>query len=116
MKNKTFFQKVKCAFVGLISAFKSEKSFSYYFLILITTIIINLALKLPILCICANIIGAMLVFAAEALNTAIEKICDYLTKDYSAQIKFIKDVAAGGVLCCGGIYFFVEFIMLWLYL
>ena len=115
MKNKTFFQKVKCAFIGLISAFKSEKSFRYYVFILVATIILNLLLQLPLLCILVNIICALLVFAAECLNTAIEKICDYLTTDYSAQIKFIKDIAASGVLCCGSIYFLIEFLMLGLY-
>ena len=114
MKNKTFLQKVKCAFIGLISAFKSEKSFTYYFMIYLTTILINLILGFPLLYFVITTVCALLVFAAECLNTAIEKVCDYLTKEYSAQIKYIKDVAASGVLCCGFIYFLVEFVLIYL--
>ncbi len=114
MKNKTFFQKVRCAFIGLISAFKSEKSFTYYFLISFSTILINIFLGFQLLYFAITTICALLVFAAECLNTAIEKICDYLTREYSAQIKYVKDVAASGVLCCGFIYFLVEFVLIYL--
>lgn len=114
LKNETFLQKVKCAICGLIFAFKSEQSFAYYLLIFIATIFTNLILGFPILYLFINALCACLVFAAECLNTAVEKICDYLTTEYSNQIKYIKDVAAGGVLCCGLVYFLVEAIMIYL--
>lgn len=39
------------------------------------------------------IIGLVLV--AEALNTAIEKVADFIHPDYHKKIGFIKDIAAG---------------------
>ena len=39
------------------------------------------------------IIGIVLV--AEALNTAIEKVADFIHPDYHEKIGFIKDIAAG---------------------
>ncbi len=36
-----------------------------------------------------------LVLVAEALNTAVEKISDFIHPDYHKKIGFIKDVAAG---------------------
>jgi len=39
------------------------------------------------------IIGLVLV--AEALNTAVEKIADFVHPDYHEKIGFIKDIAAG---------------------
>ncbi len=39
------------------------------------------------------IIGIVLV--AEALNTAIEKLADFVHPDYHEKIGFIKDIAAG---------------------
>ncbi len=36
-----------------------------------------------------------LVLVAEALNTAIEKIADFIHPDYHKKIGFIKDIAAG---------------------
>lgn len=38
-----------------------------------------------------------LVITTEGLNTAIEKICDFIHPDYHVQIGVIKDVAAGAV-------------------
>lgn len=39
-----------------------------------------------------------LVFVSEIFNTAIERLCDTVTKDYSKNIKYIKDASAGAVL------------------
>lgn len=39
-----------------------------------------------------------LVWAAEAVNTALEKLCDHVTPDRHPQIKAIKDMASGAVL------------------
>ncbi|CAL2083751.1 diacylglycerol kinase family protein [Tenacibaculum dicentrarchi] len=39
------------------------------------------------------VIGIVLV--AEALNTAVEKIADFIHPDYHEKIGFIKDIAAG---------------------
>ncbi|MGG8497864.1 diacylglycerol kinase family protein [Tenacibaculum sp. TC6] len=36
-----------------------------------------------------------LVLVAEALNTAIEKVADFIHPDYHEKIGFIKDIAAG---------------------
>ncbi len=38
------------------------------------------------------------VWAAEAVNTALEKLCDHVTPDRHPQIKAIKDMASGAVL------------------
>ncbi len=39
-----------------------------------------------------------LVWAAEAFNTALEKLADAVSSDYHPLIKSVKDLAAGGVL------------------
>jgi len=39
-----------------------------------------------------------LVWAAEAINTAIEKLCDFVSPGLNPQIKAIKDMASGAVL------------------
>ncbi|WP_431167071.1 diacylglycerol kinase family protein [Tenacibaculum halocynthiae] len=36
-----------------------------------------------------------LVLVAEALNTAVEKVADFIHPDYHKKIGFIKDIAAG---------------------
>lgn len=37
------------------------------------------------------------VLAIEGLNTAVEKLCDFVHDDYNKQIGFIKDIAAGAI-------------------
>lgn len=38
-----------------------------------------------------------LVLAIEGLNTALEKLADFIHPDYHSKIGFIKDIAAGAV-------------------
>lgn len=38
-----------------------------------------------------------LVLSIEGLNTAVEKIADFIHPDYNEKIGFIKDIAAGSV-------------------
>ncbi|WP_064966850.1 diacylglycerol kinase family protein [Tenacibaculum ovolyticum] len=65
-------------FFGLIATF-----LGFYFNISMTEWMIQCML-----------IGMILV--AEALNTAIEKVADFIHPDYHEKIGFIKDIAAGG--------------------
>ncbi len=45
-----------------------------------------------------QILATGLVLAIEGLNTAVEKICDFVHPDYHKKIGFIKDIAGGAVL------------------
>jgi diacylglycerol kinase (ATP) len=45
------------------------------------------------------LIGAMaMVWMAEAMNTAIEFLCDVVSPEFSQAVQGAKDIAAGGVL------------------
>ena len=49
------------------------------------------------------IVAIVLVWVAEAINTAIEVLCDVVSPGYCVAIKCVKDVGAGAVLlsaCC----------------
>jgi diacylglycerol kinase (ATP) len=46
---------------------------------------------------CLQILAFGLVLAVEGLNTAVEKIADFIHPDYHQKIGFIKDIAAGAV-------------------
>lgn len=39
-----------------------------------------------------------MVMGIEGLNTAVEKICDYVQPEFDPKIGFIKDISAGGVM------------------
>lgn len=44
------------------------------------------------------IVAMAMVWMAEALNTAVEYLCDVVSPQFSMAVKRAKDVAAGGVL------------------
>jgi diacylglycerol kinase (ATP) len=44
-----------------------------------------------------QILAISIVLTAEALNTAIEKLCDFVHPDHSEHIGRVKDISAGGV-------------------
>ena len=112
MKNKTFLSSVRCAFNGLFHAMEQEKNYRIYFLNVALTAVINIFLGFSYIEFLIWGITIAGVFSAECVNTAIERVCDFLTEEKNEKIGFIKDVAAGAVLCWGGIFYFAEFIMI----
>lgn len=45
-----------------------------------------------------QIMAIVLVLGIEGLNTAVEKISDYIQPEFDKKIGFIKDISAGAVL------------------
>jgi diacylglycerol kinase (ATP) len=45
-----------------------------------------------------QILSIGLVMSIEGINTAVEKVADFIHPDYHERIGFIKDIAAGAVL------------------
>ncbi|TFG74920.1 MAG: diacylglycerol kinase family protein [Flavobacteriales bacterium] len=45
-----------------------------------------------------QIMAMAMVLGIEGLNTAIEKISDYVQPEYDSKIGFIKDISAGAVM------------------
>ncbi|MBC6981896.1 diacylglycerol kinase family protein [Caulobacter sp. 17J80-11] len=46
------------------------------------------------------IVAVVLVWVAEAMNTAFEHLCDVVSPDFHVLVQRSKDVAAGAVLIC----------------
>ncbi len=61
-------------------------------------IILGLSFAIPLLhwMMLVLVIGGM--FALETINTAIERVVDFITEDYHPMAKLAKDIAAAGVL------------------
>ena len=49
---------------------------------------------------CAIVVAIVMVWTAEALNTAFELLCDVASPEFHPLIQKGKDVAAGAVLLC----------------
>ena len=44
-----------------------------------------------------QVLGIGLILTAESLNTAVEKLCDFIHPEYHKKIGFIKDIASGAM-------------------
>lgn len=97
-KNKNFFEALKNSLNGIKYTFISERNLKIQVVFAIVVIIVGFLLKISldkwlILCLTIGI-----VFFAEAVNTAIEKVLDVYSEKYNENIKIAKDVASGAVL------------------
>ncbi len=83
---------------GFTKLIRSENNFQFHTLaaLLVITAGVFSHLKAWEWLVISGCIAA--VFTAEAFNTAIEKLCDLISKERKSEIGDIKDIAAAGVL------------------
>jgi len=86
------------AWQGLKYCFLTQQNFRIHLIALLMVIMLGGILKINHIEWLIIIGCAMLVLSMELLNTAIEKVCDLITKDIHPVIKVIKDIAAASVL------------------
>lgn len=85
------------ALAGLASAIKTERNLRIHLVAMTLALIIGIALHLSVIEWCLIVILCGLVISAELFNTAIEKSLNVVTRQYNAEVKRIKDIAAGAV-------------------
>ncbi len=108
-KNKTFLQSIKRSLIGIKTGFRLEKNFKNYIAQYLLFFIYNLLvlhLGVELLFIYLGLGAGVL--ALEFVNTAIEKVCDFIKDDYSVHIRDIKDMAASAVLIFGLVFYAFE--------
>lgn len=98
VKSKKIANSFRYAFEGFISSFKTERNMKIHIIIMILVIIAGILLKINkyewIIC----IICFSIVIGGELFNTAIETVVDIVMPYKNEKAKFVKDVAASGVL------------------
>lgn len=102
----------KPALAGLKFLLLKERNFRIHLVIMVLVLIACAFFRVQVYEWIAVLLAIGLVLAAEGLNTAIERLCDYACADYHPLIKKVKDISAGAVLVCafisviiGGIIF-----------
>jgi diacylglycerol kinase (ATP) len=83
---------------GIIDLFRFENNAKVHLLIAVVVLILGVWLQLSVVEWALIITQIGLVWAAEAFNTAIEKLCDFVSPGIHPQIKAVKDLASGAVL------------------
>ena len=101
-KDNAFFsgrlKSIKYAFVGTYKLLTSEHSVMTQALLAALLVVAGFYFHISRTEWMLQILATGLVLSIEGLNTAIEKICDFIHPDYHERIGFIKDIAAGAVL------------------
>ena len=77
---------------------KSERNFQLEVFALIINLFLIVYFKLNSTDVALILLVCFLVLIAETINTAIEKICDFVEPNFNKKIGLIKDIAAGSVI------------------
>ena len=88
----------KYAFRGFRMLMRYEHNAWLHCIICVFAIIAGLLLNISTTEWIAVVIVSGCVFAAEAINTAIERLSDVVCPEYNDAIKDVKDLSAGAVL------------------
>ena len=86
------------AFNGLVLLIKKEVNFQIQLCCAVAICVVGALVGLSTSEWIGQFLAIGLVLAAEALNTAIERLADQVTKDQNKQIGQLKDVAAAAPL------------------
>lgn len=95
---KKLFKSFGFAFNGIKLLLKEQQNARIHLVATFSVLVLSYFFKLKTQEWIAIILAIAIVFAAEAFNTAIEKLSDFYTKEYNPDIKIIKDIAAAAVL------------------
>jgi diacylglycerol kinase (ATP) len=100
-KDNTFFtgrlKSISYAFKGAVKLVTTEHSVMVQFFIGIVLIAAGFYFNISHAEWMFQTLAIGLVLGVESLNTAVEKIADFIHPQYHEKIGFIKDIAAGGV-------------------
>lgn len=86
------------AFRGIWVAITTQANLRIHFLIASFVLVTATYLHCSIFEMLVLVLTIMVVMLAEMINTAIEAVCDAITRETHQGIKAAKDVAAGAVL------------------
>ena len=95
---KTWYQRFACAFRGLGHLLTHEPSGRVHAICGGAVVAMGLWLQVSMLEWAILSLATGAVIAAEALNSAVERLADRVTSEREESIRVLKDAAAGGVL------------------
>lgn len=98
MKKNRFFRSLFYAFRGIRHVFGTEANMKIHIVFTFLVIVSGLFFKISTVewMFCLSCFG--LVISMEMINTAIEKLVDYISPEFNSIAGKIKDITAGAVL------------------
>lgn len=83
---------------GIVHSFRTEGNFKIQLTATVMVVWLGFIFNITQIEWFVILLCCMIVLALELINTAIEKLCDMISKDFHPVIKIVKDTAAGAVL------------------
>ncbi len=103
------------AFCGLFGLLRSELNFRIHVLALGIVVLAGFYLHVSATDWVLLLLTSALVLGLEALNSALEKLCDFITTDRHEGIRKAKDFAAAAVLIASLISIVIAVLVFWKY-
>lgn len=95
------------AITGLFTVLREEVNIKIHLIISLVVVMAGIFFDLLIIEWIAVALAIVAVLALEMINSAVERICNFISPEKHEQIKKIKDIAAGSVLLAAGFAFIV---------
>lgn len=99
------------AFNGVKVLAKTEPAFQVEILATIAMIVLGIFFRISAIEWIIQIVLSVLLLSFEAVNTAIEELCDYVKPDHHKMIGRTKDFASGAVLIAACATIIIELII-----
>ncbi len=118
MKNdsRSRLESFNAAIEGIILATKTEKNMRIHFISALAAILLALFLRVSKIDVLLILISAFFVLFAEMLNTSVEYLADFVSKEHSDEIAAVKNLAAGAVFLSAFGSFIIGYIIFSKYL
>lgn len=88
----------RTAFNGIVVGLKCERNFKVHLVVAVITLVLIYLLRASYLEWAVIILTIVAVMSLELVNTALEKLIDFLNPDIHPTIKIVKDMVGGAVL------------------
>jgi diacylglycerol kinase (ATP) len=88
---------LKYTFKGAFLLLKTEHSIMTQSFIGVVFVVLGFYFRITKVEWMFQILGFGLILTAESLNTAVEKLCDFVHPEYHKKIGFVKDIASGAM-------------------
>ncbi|MFT4061023.1 MAG: diacylglycerol kinase family protein [Edaphocola sp.] len=97
-RNNSLSKSIKYATQGILHLIEKEPNARIHIAATILVTAIGIGLNLTAQKWFMLIAAMAMVWITEALNTALERLCDHITPERNEQIKIVKDLGTGAVL------------------
>ncbi|WP_288458858.1 diacylglycerol kinase family protein [uncultured Chryseobacterium sp.] len=115
MRKPPLHKSLRNAFRGVFLMMKHERNFQLEFAAFLVNVFLIFYLNLSSTDTILILMVSFGVLTTEILNTAIEKICDFIHPDFDKRIGFIKDISAGAVVLMAILSVIVGVMVYWKY-